>query len=333
MSLVRDIAIKPRVGSNNVLVLYHYFEKDQSYIDNFAHFLRFGYDSSLNYLIIVAGEYSIELPALDNIEYLFTENRNFDYGGYCAAIKNLDLWWRYDFYFFINSSVRGPFLLGYCNQKWTELFIEKFSDDVGIVGSVISITPREHSIAKMYCKKYGVLDRNEQFLGHVQTTCYVLSRAVLSQLIEGGFYEGVDDLNKDETVRDYEIRLSQLILDMGLNLQCMLPEYNQIDYREALADINPRSREGDSGFEGSYFGRSAHPYETIFIKTSRNTFSDEDLQRFAFSMSAQSAANIGLVRQGLLSAYIKKIQSCALNVDAKTKPYRKNSLKAFFKGI
>jgi hypothetical protein len=293
--------------------------------------LRFGYDSSLNYLIIVAGKYSIELPVLDNVEYLFTENRNFDYGGYCTAIKNLDLWQRYDFYFFINSSVRGPFLLGHCKQKWTELFIEKFSDDVGIVGSVISITPREHSIAKMYYKKYGVLDRNEQFLGHVQTTCYVLSRDVLDHLIEGGFYEGFDNLNKDETVRDYEIRLSQFILDVGLNLQCMLPEYNQIDYRETLVDINPRSREGDSGFKGSYFGRSAHPYEAIFIKTSRNTFSDKDLQSFAFSMSAQNAANIGLVRQGLLSAYIQKIQSCILNIDEKTKPYQKNSLKSFFK--
>ncbi|QWE22876.1 hypothetical protein FD975_01320 [Polynucleobacter sp. AP-Jannik-300A-C4] len=330
---MRDIEIKPRVDSNNVLVLYHYFEKDQSYIDNFAHFLRFGYDSSLNYLIIVAGEYSIELPALDNIEYLFTENRNFDYGGYCAAIKNLNLWQRYDFYFFINSSVRGPFLLGHCNQKWTKLFIENFSNDVGIVGSVISTTPCEHSIAKMYYKKYGVLDRNEQFLGHVQTTCYVLSRDVLSQLIEDGFYEGFDELSKDETVRDYEIRLSQLILDMGLNLRCMLPEYNQIDYRETLVDINPTSREGDSGFEGSYFGRSAHPYEAIFIKTSRNTFSDGDLQRFAFSMSARNAANISLVRQSLFSAYIQKIQSCALNVDTKTKPYRKKSLKSFFKGF
>lgn len=318
---------------SKILVLYHYFEKDQSYIDNFAHFLTFGYDSSLNYLIIVAGEYSIDLPSLDNVEYLFTENKNFDYGGYCAAIKNIDLWQQYDFYFFINSSVRGPFLLEHCNKKWTDLFIEKFSDDVGIIGSVISITPFKHSIARMYHEKYGILDRNHELLGHVQTTCYVLSRHVLNQLIECGFYEGVDDLNKDETVRDYEIRLSQLILDMGLNFQCMLPEYNHIDYRQALVDINPTSREGDSGFEGSYFGRSAHPYEAIFIKTSRNTFSDGDLQRFAFSMSAQNAANIGLVRQSLLSAYIQKIQSCALNVDTKTKPYRKKSLKSFFKGF
>jgi hypothetical protein len=329
LSLVEDIAFEPKAGNSKVLVLYHYFEKDQSYIDNFAHFLTFGYDSSLNYLIIVAGECSIDLPSLENVEYLFTGNKNFDYGGYCAAIKNIDLWQQYDFYFFINSSVRGPFLLEHCNKKWTDLFIEKFSDDVGIIGSVISITPFKHSIARMYHEKYGRLDRNYELLGHVQTTCYVLSRHVLNQLIELGFYEGADDLNKDEAVRDYEIRLSQLILDMGLNFQCMLPEYNQIDYREALVDINPTSREGDSGFEGSYFGRSTHPYEVIFIKTSRNTFSDEDLQRFAFSMAAQNVANAHVERQILLRAYIQKIQSCALSVIEKTKPHRNNLLKSF----
>jgi len=327
---VGDISRKPRMGANKVLVLYHYFEKDKTYIDNFAHFLRFGYDSSLHFLIIVAGEYSIELPSLDNVEYLFTENKNFDYGGYCVAIKKLDIWQQYDFYFFINSSVRGPFLTDCCNQKWTDLFIEKFSDDVGIVGSVISITPSGHSIAKMYHEKYGRLDRNSQLLGHVQTTCYVLSRHALNQLIECSFYDGFDTLNKDETVRDYEIRLSQLILDMDLNFQCMLPEYNQLDYRKSLVDINPTSREGDSGFRGSYFGRTAHPYETIFIKTSRNTFSDDDLQRFAFSKLTQLKTSDLLDRQVLLLAYVQKIQSCALSLNPAAKKSRKSLFKSFF---
>jgi len=58
------------VDGGKVLVIYHYYEKDQSYIDNFCHFLRFGYDSDLSYLIIVAGEHTIDFPTLDNIQYL-----------------------------------------------------------------------------------------------------------------------------------------------------------------------------------------------------------------------------------------------------------------------
>ncbi|MBU3549838.1 hypothetical protein [Polynucleobacter sp. MWH-Berg-3C6] len=316
---------------SKTLVIYHYYEKDKSYIDNFSHFLRFGYDADLSYLIIVAGEYTIDFPALDNIQYLFTENKNFDYGGYCEAVSKLSIWQKYDFYFFVNSSVRGPFAPAYCAQKWADLFIDQISADVGIVGAAISITPSQHSIAKMYHDKYGKLERNHQFLGHVQTTCYVLSQQVLGRLIKAGFYEVNEALNKDETVRDYEIRLSQLLLDMGLNLRCMLPEYNQIDYREVLTDLNPASREGDSGFEHSYFGRSAHPYESIFIKTSRNTFSTEDLMRLAYSMSMHHKLPIYLEELGFMQSFIGTVKSFALQLVKAPTLGRKNIFKSLFK--
>ena len=327
------MALNPKADNQQVLVLYHYYEKDQSYIDNFAHFLRFGYDSSLDYLIVIAGECSVDLPSLDNVQYFFTENKNFDYGGYCAAIQTLDLWQQYDFYLFINSSVRGPFLPAYCNQEWTNLFIERLSYGVGIVGSAISITPSSHSISKMYHEKYGILERNNYLLAHVQTTCYALSRKVLEQLIQLGFYGENKDLNKDEAVRAYEIRLSQLILDMGLNLRCMLPEYNQTDYRKACEDVNPTSREGDSGFKLSYFGRSAHPYESVFIKTSRSTFSNDDLMRFAFSMSIYRKLSDCLAQQAFVRTYTNKIQASSLRLTVESKPYRRNLLKSFFKKI
>jgi hypothetical protein len=330
---VGTVALNSKADNRQALVLYHYYEKDQSYIDNFAHFLRFGYYSSLDYLIVIAGECSVDLPSLDNVQYLFTENKNFDYGGYCLAIQTLDLWQRYDFYLFINSSVRGPFFPAYCNKKWISLFIDLISDEVGIVGSAISITPSSHSISTMYHEKYGSLERNHDVLAHVQTTCYALSREVLGQLIKLGFYGENKDLNKDEVVRDYEIRLSQLILDMGLNLRCVLPEYNQTDYRKAHEDVNPMSREGDSGFEQSYFGRSAHPYESIFIKTSRKTFSENDLMCFAFSMSFYRKLSDCLAQQTFLMDYIKKIQACALKIIAESKPHRKKLLKSFLQRI
>jgi hypothetical protein len=227
--------------------------------------------------------------------------------------------------------VRGPFAPAYCGQKWTDLFIDQLSADVGIVGTAISITPSQHSIAKMYYEKYGKLERNHQFLGHVQTTCYALSQQVLGQLMKAGFYGVNDALNKDETVRDYEIRLSQIILDMGLNLRCMLPEYNQIDYREVITDLNPASREGDSGFEHSYFGRSAHPYESIFIKTSRNTCSEEDLMRLAYSMSIYHRLSNCLDKLGFIQLFIRKVNSCALQLVKTQAPRRKNFIKSIFK--
>jgi len=195
------------------------------------------------------------------------------------------------------------------------------------------MTPADHSISSLYNKKYGNLESNNHPLAHVQTTCYALSRKVLGQLIQFSFYNENKDLNKDEVVRDYEIRLSQLVLDLGLNLRCMLPEYNQIDYRKACEDVNTTSCEGDSGFKRSYFGRSAHPYESIFIKTSRNTFFEDDLMRFAFAMSFHLKLSDCLAPQTFLITYTKKIQACALRMIAESKPHRKNPLKFFFKGF
>jgi hypothetical protein len=50
--------------SNKTLVIYHYFEKDLAYIENFFHFLRFGYSSANDYIVVIYGEHSISLPPL-----------------------------------------------------------------------------------------------------------------------------------------------------------------------------------------------------------------------------------------------------------------------------
>ena len=72
--------------NDTVLVIYHYYEKDQSYIDNFLHFIQFAYRPELNYLIVIAGIASIELPQASNITYFYAKNQNFDYGGYARPI-------------------------------------------------------------------------------------------------------------------------------------------------------------------------------------------------------------------------------------------------------
>jgi hypothetical protein len=299
--------------NNRVLVVYHYYEKDHSYIDNFSHFIRFAYQPDLDYLIVVAGSYSIELPRAENITYFFATNQNFDFGGYAQAIKALQFDTGYEHFIFVNSSVRGPFLPAYCKKMWIENLLDHFDQDVGIVGTVISLTPSHHAIAKLYHEKYGYLDRNRHILSHVQSTCYALPRSILCHLIATGFYETAHSLSKDETVRDYEIRLSQILLEQGCNLKCLLPEYNTFDYRFFDREINPFSREGDSGFEGSYFGRTVHPYEAIFIKTSRNTSSDAYLNQLAYSMSFHFPLNPDLTCTAAIEGYRQRCEVIALN--------------------
>jgi hypothetical protein len=302
--------------NDGVLVIYHYYEKDQSYIDNFLHFIQFAYRPELDFLIVIAGSCSIELPRASNIIYFGAENKNFDYGGYSQAIKALKFEKNYATFIFVNSSVRGPFLSPQHQKSWVDILLDLYADGVGIVGTAISLTPSHHAISKIYHEEYGYAARNKNILAHVQSTCYVLSQEALQFLIDDGFYDVHESLSKDETVRDYEMRLSQILLDRDLNLKCMLPEYNQPDYRSLSHEINPSAREGDSGFQQSYFGRTVHPYEAMFIKTSRNTSSDAYLSQLAYSMSFQFPINTDVSCSAAIEDYRQRCKEIALSTSS-----------------
>jgi hypothetical protein len=263
------------------LVIYHYFEKDLSYIDNFFHFMAFGYSPELEYIIIIAGNHTIRLPRMKNVRYIFTENKNNDFGGYCQVLKSAINTFIYDYFIFVNSSVRGPYTAAYSNACWTSYFIDKLAADaeVGLVGSTINILSAESPESLAYEKKYG----GTAPFSHVQTMCYAMPQKVLLFLCKGGFFNVQENLGKSDVIRDYEIRLTQVILSGGWNIKSLLPEYNHIDYRLSHQNINPVSANGDANCNFGYFGRTVHPLEVIFIKVNRNLFSMKYLDRLTYS--------------------------------------------------
>lgn len=265
--------------SNN-LVIYHYFEKDTSYRDNLLHFLVFGVLPHLDYIFVISGAHSVQLPELPNVQYLFTEPKKSDFGGYAQLINeglNVD---PYDNIFFINSSVRGPFIPSYCHQPWCEAFLEQMHGDVGMVGTSICSLKEDFRHSINYQARYGGVPP----YSHVQTMAYALRREVLSRLIADGFYQDDRDATKTLAIEDYEIHLSQLVLKLGWNFRCLLPEFNNIDYRRSHINPNPTSTVGDPNEVLGYFGRSAHPYETIFVKTNRDLYTEAYLDRLTYSI-------------------------------------------------
>jgi hypothetical protein len=293
------------------LVIYHYFEKDASYRDNLLHFLVFGVLPQLDYIFVISGAHSVQLPELPNVRYLFTEPKKSDFGGYAQLINeglNVD---PYDNIFFINSSVRGPFVPPYCHQPWYEDFLDQMQDDVGMVGTSICSLKEDFRHSINYQARYG---GNSPY-SHVQTMAYALRREVLTQLIADGFYQEDRDATKTLAIEDYEIHLSQLVLKLGWNLRCLLPEFNSIDYRLPHTNPNPTSTVGDPNEVLGYFGRSAHPYETIFVKTNRDLYTEAYLDRLAFSMLQGTRSNVSeaILTSPSTQAYIKRVEQQALS--------------------
>lgn len=300
------------MGTKNLLV-YHFFEKDASYRDNFLHFLVFGVVPDLDYVFVISGNYSVDLPDLPNVRYFFTGPKRSDFGGYAQLInEGLDLS-SYDHIFFINSSVRGPFVPPHHTQPWFESFVEQFHGDVGLVGSSICTLQEDFRHSINYQARYG---GNPPY-SHVQTMAYVLRKEALAKLIAEGFYRDDRDATKTLAIEDYEIHLSQLVLKQGWNLRCLLPEFNGIDYRLPHANPNPTSTVGDPNEVLGYFGRSAHPYETIFVKTNRDLYTEAYIDRLSYSMWQVRNKELCLEVLGLPSVnhYLERIQSQAVSGD------------------
>ncbi len=293
--------------NQKILVVYHYFEKDRSYIENFLHFLTFGYSRSLNYLVVVAGSHTIALPQLENLSYVFTENRNNDFGGYSYAVRTFPQIHSYDFFIFVNSSVRGPYVPPYTNKCWAEYFTEMLQGDVGLAGSTINILPSTSPNSISYKEKYG---EHEPF-AHVQSMCYAMPKQSLLFLREAGFFDVDETLTKDEVIRDYEIRLSRKIVGNGWNIKCLLPEYNVIDYRDLHPDVNPTSGNGDPSFKSAYFGRTPHPFEVIFVKTHRDMFSMRYLERLSYSAYKNRTLDSGLLASPAIADFIRSLDIVA----------------------
>ena len=137
----------------------------------------------------------------------------------------------------------------------------KLRDDVGLVGTSINILPEGSYHAENYKRKYG----GTEPYSHVQSMAYAMPRRTLEFLVEQGFYADIEARSKPAIIEDYELRLSQLILANGWNIASLLPEYANIDFRKPHDNINPSATAGDLNVPMSYFGRTAHPFELMFL--------------------------------------------------------------------
>ena len=250
--------------NNKKVILFAYYEKNQQYKDNLLFFLKFGYynDNDIDYIIIINGTHTLSLPKYDNLYVLERENRGFDFGGWAAGLKTLKK--KYDYYIFLNASIRGPFIPTYINIKWYEPFINLIKSDIKLVGSTIAIVEGDYIWNPLPGK----------FCSVVQTYIFAMDFECLEFLMKCGFfdkeYENILSVGKYQ-----ECGMSILVLQNGWNISCLIPEYQNRDYRKITKNFNPYTSFGEIVLlnpDKACFGRTIHPYEVIFIKTNRGFF-------------------------------------------------------------
>jgi hypothetical protein len=236
--------------NNKYVCLYAYYEKNDVYKNNLMYFLKNGgILDNVDYYIIINGSSTVEIPKRDNIIVVRRDNIGYDFGAWSHIIENY-IKKKYDYYIFINSSVIGPYTPK--NRNWLDMFLSLFNkDDVKLVGSSIN----------MYYTHLGLKS-------HVQSMFFILNNDGYQYLKSINFFneKKINEIKIifPDLVYEKEIGMSQHILEKGWNINCILPEYRNLNYRIENININPTG--ADPLHPNAYFGRTLTPEEVVFYK-------------------------------------------------------------------
>jgi hypothetical protein len=297
-------------------IIYHYFEANQTYKNNFIFFLNTAIDQDANFFIFISGDCSINLPSFQNVQFFFIENKNNDFGA-LTEFHKLSASYKFKNYIVVNCSVRGPFLANYFKKKWYEVFTSYLSDNVALVGGSINLLTEDspHSI------EFGKRHNFKPPYVHVQTTAYALSSKGYKTLAENSFYSPSKRLQKIEVIADYEILMSQILMKAGFAISSLLFPLSNFNYNQKSINWKNTSKNGDMLFESGFYGRSLSPIECLFVKTNRNMISERELCSHTFTALLEKHEKSGLDASGL------KLMNEAMNFAIPSPPKNSYLLK------
>lgn len=238
---------------------------------NLKYFMNHGYidDNNITYIYCFNGleNQSIidelkKTQTKHNVSFYLRENIGLDFGAWSQIILEKNMYLNYDYFIFLNNTVRGPFLPVYVKERWTDVFISMLNNNVKLVGSTINYySGKPHVQSYFLC-----FDRIAMEIG--------IEKGIFSNKINNIYKD--KDLRqfsyKDKFVEDYEVGFSREIIKKGYNIACMMKAMENIDYQKTTTNnlvFDYGSGNHDMTYDGSYFGISIHPYEVVFIKANR----------------------------------------------------------------
>jgi hypothetical protein len=234
------------------------------YKESFEYFLENGILDNVDYYLVINGNCSVDIPERENIKVFQRRNFGFDFGAFSHGVKKVLRIYKY--YFFMNTSVKGPYYPEGGSNYWPKYFIQLLSPENGtrLAGTSIYtfMGPRMgyFNLKKIY--------KHDPPFSHIQSMFFVMDYEAYSYLNEINFFDedAMYRRSMAYTIAMKEIGLSQRILERGWNINSILPEYRGIDYRTLKTVINSPK---DPYYPGNYFGGSIQPTDVIFFKLYR----------------------------------------------------------------
>ena len=152
-----EFIFKNDVKRNNkkTAIIYAYHESDKYALHNLLFFLKNGLIDSDNikYYIIINGNTILNLINIKNVNFIFRENKNSDFGSWDYFFENIKESMNFDYYMFLNSSVVGPIIPLYLNNiiNWIDIFTLHINDEIKIVGCSTNYEKQKHIQSYCFC--------------------------------------------------------------------------------------------------------------------------------------------------------------------------------------
>ena len=139
-----------------VLITFVHNKRGGPFVDYLEENLKFFFEHGIldndNYcynFVLNGHESLIEIPESNNISVIKRDNIGYDFAGYRASLDSVELD-DYDYFIFLNDTVRGPFVPNYIpnNITWVDMFLGGIDDKVKLVESDSKLLFRKqtHSI-------------------------------------------------------------------------------------------------------------------------------------------------------------------------------------------
>jgi hypothetical protein len=239
--------------------------------DELKFFLNHGYFQSddVDFHICFNGDFNTALYqvrtrelGLTNLTFHRRENLGFDFGCWSDLLLDLNLYDKYDYFIFLNSSCYGPFLPTYVKQSWVDLFTSMLTEKIKLVGPTINYFHGQQ---------------------HVQSYMLCMDKIGLQIGLEAGIFSKTQHSSKETVIHQCEIVYGQKIMNKGYQITCMLSGYRPL-LETPQQFVYPYGslmnwHEGDPVYPKGYLDMDIHPYEVIFFKSNRG-ITPEILQRY-----------------------------------------------------
>ena len=233
-----------------VLTTFVHNKRGGPFVDYLEENLKFFFEHGIlnnddyRYNFVLNGHESLlDIPKSDNISVIKRDNIGHDFAAYRASLDSVELD-DYDYFIFLNDTVRGPFIPNYIpsNITWVDMFLSGIDDKVKLVG------PTQN-----YC------------LGsrHIQSMCFGMDKIAVKLLLEKGIFSVNEKYfnpnlkwsrdKKIKYVREHEIRMSKSLLWHNYEIKPL-----QMGIKHGHRMLHK---------PGGYFGDSPHPLEVMFVKS------------------------------------------------------------------